>query len=237
MFLLNQNLIHSPTAGKISSYPFFDNLKMADVHLVVIPWNILLALAPAILGAYILRRWSSRPLRELPPGKLIHLTVLLLLWLILYPNSIYLITEARKILVYASPDLPYSASVEHIWKVFFLFAYALFGWIGFVLSLGQIRRFTARVLSNGWSVAVTLALVPLGVLGTFLGLFNRWNIWEAVNYPAFIFRDGIDHLGDPVRLRNLVTVSLLLYLLYLLGELLFRALPLLLFDQRGERER
>lgn len=228
MFLLNQSLIHSPTAGKISNYPFFDNLKIADIHLVLIPWNILLALAPAILGAYILKRWSSRPLRELPRGKLIYLAVLLLLWLILYPNSIYLITEARKILVYASQDLPYSASVEHIWKVFFIFAYALFGWIGFALSLGQIRRFTERVLSRGWSIVATMGLVPLGILGTFLGLFNRWNIWEGATHPAVIFKDAADHLTDPVRLKNLVVISLLLYLLYLIGELLFRLLPSLL---------
>ncbi len=224
MSLLNQSLIHAPSAGKISHYPFLDHLKIADVHLVLIPWNIFLALAPAILGAYILKRWSSRPLRELSRGKQAHLAALLLLWLILYPNSIYLITEARKILVYAPQDLLYSASVEHIWKVFFIFAYALFGWIGFVLSLGQIRRFTARVLSRGWSRAVTALLIPLGTLGTFLGLFNRWNIWEALTHPAFIFRDGIDHLSDPVRLKNLATVSLLLFFLYLVGELLFRLL-------------
>ena len=234
MFLLNQSLIHSPTAGKISNYPFFDNLKIADIHLVLIPWNIFLALMPVALGAYLLRRWSTRPLRDLRPGRKIRLAAVVLLWLIFFPNSIYLITEARKILVYAPQDLPYSASVEYIWKVFMIFTYSLFGWIGFALSLGQIRRFTERVLSRGWSIVVTMGLVPLGILGTFLGLFNRWNIWEAATHPAVIFKDAADHLTEPVRLKNLVVISLLLYLLYLIGELLFRTLPLLLFDNRGE---
>ncbi|MDP8214190.1 MAG: DUF1361 domain-containing protein [Candidatus Euphemobacter frigidus] len=237
MFLLNQSLIHAPSAGKVENYPFLDNLKIADVHLVLIPWNIFLALVPAILGAYILKRWSSRPLRDLSRGNSIRLGALLLLWLLFFPNSIYLITEARKILVYAPQGLPYNASVEYIWKVFMIFTYSLFGWIGFAISLGQIRRFIARVAGKTWSVAITVGLVPLGTLGTFLGLFNRWNIWEAATHPAFIVRDAIDHLTDPPRLKNIVVICAFLYLLYLIGELWFRLLPVLLSEKGKRRER
>jgi uncharacterized membrane protein len=222
MDIINQNLVHAPSAGMLADYPLLDNLQVANVHLVLIPWNIFLALLPAVLGWYLLRRYSSVPFTTMPSGIKCKLSALALLWLIIYPNSIYLISEARKILVYTSPtNLPYSASIRHIWRVYFIFAYSLIGWAGFAFSLGQIRRLTTRLFSprTGW--ATVIILVPVGALGTFLGLFNRWNIWEATTHPLFILRDGVEHLSDPVRLFNLAAISLVLYFLYLLGEILF----------------
>jgi len=223
MVILTQNLVHAPSAGKLAEYPFLDNLQVANVHLLLIPWNIFLALLPAVLGWYLLRRYSSVPFSRMPSGKRCGLAALALLWLIIYPNSIYLISEARKILIYTPrTGIPYEASIRHIWRVYFIFAYSLLGWVGFAVSLGQIRRLTARLFSPraGWAAAIIL--VPVGTLGTFLGLFNRWNVWESATHPLFILRDGVDHLSDPVRLLNLAAISLVLYFLYLLGELLFR---------------
>jgi len=153
-------------------------------------------------------------------GRKIQLAGWLLFWLLLFPNSIYLITEARQILDYAPRDLPYKASVEYIWKVLFIFTYAIFGWIGFFVSLGQIRRFLTSNLSRSWGTAAVIVLVPLGTLGVFLGLFNRWNVWEAFTHPVYILEDALDHLTDPTRLLNLAIITVTLYLLYLLGELL-----------------
>lgn len=223
MLLLAQDLIHAPSAGNLADYPLLDKLQVANVHLIMIPWNIFLALLPAALGWYLLRYYSSVPFTAMPSGKKWRLAGLALLWLILYPNAIYLISEARKILVYTTQTgLPYNASIRYIWRVYFIFAYSLIGWIGFALCLGQIRRLVSRIFTPGAGWAAAIILVPVGTLGTFLGLFNRWNIWEAVTHPLFIFKDGIEHLTDPVRLFSLAAISLVLYFLYLVGEISFR---------------
>lgn len=222
LLLLIQNLIHSPNAGKLADYPFLDKFGVANVNWAMIPWNIFLALLPVALGFYLLRRYSPTHFGLLPSGKKWQLAGLLLFWLLLFPNSIYLISEARNLLGYTpEADLPYNACVRHIWRVYFIFAYSLPGWFGFACSLGQIRRLLGRLFSPvmGWGAVVFL--VPLGTLGTFLGLFNRWNIWEAVTHPLFILIDGIEHLTDPVRFFNLAVISLVLYFLYLLGEIIF----------------
>lgn len=223
MFLLQQNLIHSPFAGRIADYPFLAKLKVAGIHIIVIPWNILLALLPAVIGAYILKKFAPMPI--LSPRKRIYLGLLLILWLLLFPNSIYLIMEARQILDYAPRGLPYKASLEHIWKVPLIFAYTLFGWIGFFLSLSLIRRFITSKLSRARGIVTIIVLVPLGTLGAFLGLFNRWNIWEAFSHPVYIFKDALAHISDPIRLLNLAIISMILYLLYFIGELLIRSCP------------
>ena len=157
-------------------------------------WNLFLASLPVIFG---------RVLGRTPPGRVRAPTWgLALAWLLLLPNTAYLMTEWRHFLF----DDPFVRLRENgqsdrtamfqtaAWGLFFV-GYSAAGALFFTLAVrpveGLLRRRGQSVLP--WA-PILFILVALGV---YVGLFDRLNSWDAVRNPLGVVRRALSALTRP----------------------------------------
>lgn len=129
----------------------------------------------------------------------------MVVWLLLLPNSGYLITELN--LSHRRKDDP----VPLWYDIVLVLTLALMGSLVTVLSVGVVHAI-ATVLLGGettrslftagplWIVAVLLVLVPLGM---YLGRYPRFNSWDVSN-PMRMWRKLRDYLDEEGRVRDMI---------------------------------
>ena len=172
---------------------------------IFLAWNIFLALIPygisTLLVAFherLKNRWQILPI--------------VLLWLILFPNAPYLITDLLHLK--SDPGVP-------TWYDLALFLF--FAWNGLMLGYASLldvqcvltQRFNHFV---GWLTAV--GSLVLGSFGIYLGRFLRWNSWDLLFSPQELIHDiGVRAL-DPLSYPQTYGVTIIFSLFLVLGYLL-----------------
>lgn len=145
-----------------------------------VAWNAMLAIIP-ILAAYGVRLLLDKERPRAPQYLLGGL--LTLVWFVFLPNTCYLLTEWRHLLlVLDAGDLYLKAShdsvvfVKLVLGTLFYFLYALFGMMTFAMAIRPVERLAIRrgIAIKFWAVPF-FATVSLGV---YLGLVQRFNSWD-----------------------------------------------------------
>lgn len=199
---------------------FLMKLPLWDVQIngypvSVIIWNLFLA-ALAILITY----WLVNFLR-LKPRNYIAIILLSVAWILLAPNTAYLLTDARHIIGFCPSHEFGNVCANNAWMVIFFFAFAAGGWLTFVWSLRPLRLVILDLYGEMKSWVFILGIIPVMALGVLLGLLDRWNSWEIFTDPLGIFYSIIVYLTDLTYLKNWLIISVLFYILYFSGEKLF----------------
>jgi uncharacterized membrane protein len=174
-------------------------------------WNLFLASLPVFLG---------RVLGRTPPGRLRAVTfVTAAAWLLLLPNTSYLMTEWRHFLF----DDHFVQLREHgqadraamfetaVWGLLFA-GYTATGAVLFTLAL---RPVAAAFRRRGWSAfpwAPTLFL--LVALGVYVGLFDRLNSWDALKNPGAVVERCLNVLARPTSLVAISGFAVVLFASY-----------------------
>jgi uncharacterized membrane protein len=154
-------------------------------------WNLFLAVLPfpvALLTDYVsrLKRWQfAIPLAGL--------------WLLLLPNSPYLITDLVHL---GRSDVPY-------W--FDTLLYGSFAVTGVMLGFGSVALIHTATRDRfgrpqGWAVA--LSSLVLSAFGIYLGRIERWNSWNVIGDPVALGRSILSPIRSP--LANARTVGFVL---------------------------
>lgn len=166
-------------------------------------WNLLLAWLPLLVVAALLKtlrryRWSSwRPF------------CLTLLWLVLLPNSFYMISD----FVHIQDVTRHTLLYDVVMFTSFIFTAALVGFSSLYLVHVQLRR-RLSLRASSILIAVILFLCSFAI---YLGRDLRWNSWDVIANPAGILFDVSDHLIHPARHGDMFTTTL--YFFVLLGSL------------------
>lgn len=128
-------------------------------------WNLLLAWVPVGL-IYLLPR--------VQPNRFL-LGLLLLVWLLFFPNAPYLMTDL--VHLRARPGVP-------LWyDALLLFHFAYLGlWLG-IRALEGVRAYLRQQHGRWWANVFTTLALALSGLGIYLGRVLRWNSWDAVFRP------------------------------------------------------
>ena len=137
-------------------------------------WNSVLAIVPLAL-AIVLFRVGRRPGLLWWPA--------LVAFLLFLPNAAYTLTDVIHLVhrVRREPYMP-------VWTVSLVLIpqYVLFMGAGFqahVLSLVRLGDYMRWLGRGRWVVPVEIALNLLASVGIFLGRFQRFNSWDALNEP------------------------------------------------------
>jgi len=189
--------------------PVLSHWLINGYPLLSLVFNLLLLAVPAAalwcLERLPRRGWWSKPA----------LILLMAVWLVFMPNTAYIITDARHLVV---PDCRmsdyYRVCASATWPIFFFFTYALVGWLFFVWLVRRLQAWWSSrygYLSARWLVALVIPLIGLGVL---LGLVERWNSWQLLTSPLAIGRTALAYLTDGTRLINWLAATACLYVLY-----------------------
>jgi uncharacterized membrane protein len=170
-------------------------------------WNLFLAWLPLLLTIWLLRSlrthlWSSS-------GPLL----LTLLWLILLPNSFYMISDFVHIQDVARHNLLY----DIVMFTSFIFTAIMLGFSSLYMVHAELRK-RVRSQTSWILVGIILFLCSFAI---YLGRNLRWNSWDVLVNPAGILFDVSDHIIHPLSSGVLFTTTasffILLGSLYIVG--------------------
>lgn len=137
-------------------------------------WNLFLASIPWILTSFVIVRPSIQKNKIL-------LIVLWFVWLLFFPNSLYIFTDLYH-LTLQSP-LP-------IWyHMILILLYAWTGMLFGILSLWDLEKILSIKLNRLQVKIVSVVLLLLGSFGIYLGRYLRWNSWDIISKPLQLMYD------------------------------------------------
>jgi uncharacterized membrane protein len=198
----------------------FSLFYVNDYPFLVIVWNIFLAFIPFFIFLILRDYWEKTKFKT--TGQKIIAALIFFFWFIFIPNSAYLIVGSRHLLKYCPIDSPNSVCVSGAWEIMFFFCYSVLGWVFFVIFLKQMKKLLAEIFTNIKAEFIIYLLIPLISWGVLLGLTERFNSWDIFLHPLAILADLLRYISDWRYFWNLAIFVIGYYLLYFLGDYLFR---------------
>jgi len=177
-------------------------------------WNLFLAWLPLVVVAVLLRTLRRRLWTSAGPF------CLTVLWLVLLPNSFYMISD----FVHIQDVARSSVLFDVVMFTSFIVTAALLGFASlYVVHLELRKRFAERNAG-----AIVAGIVLLCGFAIYLGRNLRWNSWDVLLNPAGILFDVSDHLIHPLQHGDMFTTTLSFFILigsfYVVGWQFMRAI-------------
>ena len=176
-----------------------------SIRYVFLIWNLFLAWVPLIAAsfAFVLAR------RRVGPAA----GVLVVVWLLFFPNAPYMLTDFIHLSESANGRSP--LWYDALMLTSFAWTALMLGFVSLYLIQAIIgRRASAAV---GWGVVV--CVLGLASIGVYLGRFAHFNSWDAVRHPRLVLsviRQETDSpIHDPKMIAALLALTASLFVGYL----------------------
>jgi len=146
-------------------------------------WNLFLAFIPWLMSSIAILK------PELQRKKLV-IAILLLSWLLFFPNAPYILTDLFHLRLRTSVP---------IW--FDLVLILSFAWTGLLfgfLSLWDIEQILVQTIKRRYVTIISVFLLFLGSFGIYIGRYLRWNSWDIVAEPFKLMYDIGDRFINPL---------------------------------------
>jgi uncharacterized membrane protein len=171
-------------------------------------WNLFLAWIPLGLAVYAqdaYRKGASR----------VQLWAAGALWLLFFPNALYIVTDFRWLR---------EAAGAPVWYDIVLVSSA--AWCGLLLGFTSLYLMQEVVRSafgtaRAWTFA--LATLALGSFGVYVGRFERWNSWDVFTRPGHLAQSLLPHLAHPQDHPRALAVMVLFTTFLAMSYLVFYA--------------
>lgn len=142
-----------------------------NIRYAFLMWNLFLGWIPFQLSITLLEHGHRHKLYRY---------ALLGVWLLFFPNSLYIITDLI--------HLDESKGDAPVWyDAILLFTSSLTGLIMAFISLYQVETFLRMVLTKKHVNRLVLVALFLGSFGVYVGRFLRWNSWDVFVNPFSVF--------------------------------------------------
>jgi len=145
------------------------------LHLML-AWNVFLAFIPFVI-VYIL------DLKKIK-SKIVNI-LLIILWLLFFPNTIYILTdliyiESRYFMTYTGPYSPltYLQNLEMYLALFHIVIGIIIGYLYGYKSLIVLYRYSKTTKLLPYRDLITIGIFGLSGLGVYIGRFFRYNSWD-----------------------------------------------------------
>ncbi len=197
-------------------------LQINDYHVATFFWNIFLALISCFIAyrlstTYYLKKWSN--ISKL--NKVLFLLTFLI-WFFFFPNTAYLFTDVRHLADYCDDLGRLRVCAEQAWVVPIFFTYGLVGVPTFYYALRKMTQVVRKLFGKWTGRLFPLLMIPVTALGLLLGLVARFNSWEVVSKPWSIVRTAFAYLQDKTMLLNLLSYTVMLYLIYYVTDFFWK---------------
>jgi len=151
-------------------------------YFLFLNWNLFLAFIPwfaVTILALNSRHSSSKVL----------LCGVLLVWILFFPNSPYILTDLFHLRLKTSVPVWYD-----------LVVILSFAWTGLTfgfVSLAEIEVLMSRYLKPARIRMAVIGLLFLSSFGVYMGRYLRWNSWDVLTNPQGLFSDIGDRFINP----------------------------------------
>ncbi|HMW27498.1 MAG TPA: DUF1361 domain-containing protein [Ferruginibacter sp.] len=140
-----------------------------ELLFIFLVWNLFLAWIPFYVSALLQLFKQKRRVSYL----------LLITWLLFFPNSLYIITDL--IHVGRGSDFP------RWFDAILIFSAAVLGLLMAFISLYRVEQFLETKMKQRVVHALMIFILFLGSFGVYLGRFLRWNSWDVLHQPHRLF--------------------------------------------------
>jgi uncharacterized membrane protein len=169
---------------------------------VFLPWNLFLALLPYLLSSWLKNKMSWIENKWL-------FGTAFVLWLLLIPNSFYIITDLF--------HLDLRKPVPLWYDLLLIFSFAWNGLLLGILSFRQMEQMLSVHMGN--TKRFIFPLIFLNGLGVYIGRYLRYNSWDVISDPFGLMKDIGAIFIHPLHYRYawgmIIGFSVLLSLLYI----------------------
>lgn len=173
------------------------------ISFAFLPWNLFLAFLPLLFSHWLHKTQDK-----------ISALCMLGLWLLFFPNAMYIVTDLF--------HLHDSASVPQWFDLLLLFSAALTGVLMGMTSLYNVERYLQTKLSARQLHMVIFGTSLLCGYGIYLGRYLRWNSWDVFAQPFGLLLDIAHDVRHPFRAIDTWALTSLfatwLFLLYRYGR-------------------
>ena len=143
-------------------------------------WNLFLAVIPFAVTTYLV---------SLPKLNKIGFVICFGVWLLFLPNAPYVVTD----LIHLRLNFGY-----YIWlDVLLVSSFALNGLLLFYLSLIDMKLLLQDYFKKSITNYIITFILFLSGFGVYLGRFLRYNSWEILSNPKYLFMDIINIILKP----------------------------------------
>jgi len=156
-------------------------------------WNLFLAFVPWALTS-ISFIWPK--IQSSVPG----IVVLLVFWLLFFPNAPYIITDLFYLRVIRNMPVWYDTLM--------ILSYAWTGMLFGFLSLLDIEEILKRKLPKQLVTCISVFLLFVGSFGIYIGRYLRWNSWDLFTRTTEVLTDIGDRFVNPFEHRTTWGVTL-----------------------------
>lgn len=184
-------------------------------HGVFLAWNIFLAWIPyAVSRLFQVQRkgWRQR--------------ILFGLWLLFWPNALYIVTD----LIHINE----SSKVPAWYDALLIFAAAMAGLMMAFVSLFRIEKFITGKLGKTKAFLVMSGVMFIGSFGVYLGRFYRFNSWDVIHDPVDLAISLASHFLFPFDHLHTWAVTCILTIIFSLLYYSFKILPATINDIPGK---
>lgn len=172
-------------------------------------WNLFLAFLPWLISSVIIYKGVNNKF---------YLILLILSWLLLFPNSPYILTDLFHLRLRASAPLWYD-----------LIVLLSFAWTGLsygFFSLMDIEVLFSKHMNKKVITVISSLFLFICSFGIYLGRFLRWNSWDIISNPFGLFNDIIDRVINPFDYPGTWGMTILLGMLLNLMYFTFKIIKL-----------
>lgn len=156
-------------------------------------WNLFLAWIPLLLSSLILAfNIKSK----------ISLIFIIVVWILFFPNSPYILTDLFHLKVRNSVPIWYDLIV--------ILSYAWTGLICGFISLNDIEKRLSEYGKRNSITGVIIFFLFMSSFGVYLGRFLRWNSWDVLNNPFGLFSDIVVRFIYPLEYTKTWGVTVLM---------------------------
>ena len=138
-----------------------------DKSMYFLLWNLFLAILPLLISI-VIKNYSAHL-------KWIQMLPFLLLWLVLFPNAPYMLTDYR--------HLQGSYGLALVIDFITILYFAVLAFIAAVISLNDIRQLLKSYMSSYSLFFIVFAICLLSGFGVFVGRDMRFNSWDLLSRP------------------------------------------------------
>jgi uncharacterized membrane protein len=158
-------------------------------------WNLFLSFIPWAVSSFII----INPHLKQKTGIMV---LLLLFWLLFFPNAPYILTD----LIHISRTQSSSAWFDLVMVLSFSWTGIMFG----LLSLNDIEKLLLERLGKFTTYSIVTFLLFLSSFGVYIGRFLRWNSCDIVQNPTELISDISLYILQPMNHKSSLGLMILL---------------------------
>ncbi len=189
-------------------------LYSGSISYLFLIWNLFLAWVPYAVSIFLRSNIFQQKWKQI---------VLFFIWLLFFPNALYIVTDIIHI---------QENTVVPIWyDAILLFAASFAGLALAFASVMQVEFCLHQYFNKKQIPIIIFSLLFIGSFGVYLGRFQRWNSWDVLHNPLALFSDIALRFTNPIAHTKTWAITFLLSGLYTVCWYFIKAISAVRFQK------